>query len=80
MDEELERYFSIGDTAKRFGVVPATVKAMVARGRLRPAARTEGGIRLFHPVDVERLARERAVRGTDELASGANRREEDDDA
>lgn len=58
----MEQYLSIGDAAKRLGVVPATVKAMVGRGRLRPAARTEGGIKLFRPEDVERLAATRAPR------------------
>ncbi len=58
----MEQYLSVGDVAKRLGVVPATVKAMVARGRLQPAARTEGGIQLFCPDDIEFLAAERVER------------------
>jgi len=58
----MDQYLSIGDVAKRLGVVPATVKAMVARGRLDPAARTEGGIHLFRLGDVERVRAERAER------------------
>jgi DNA-binding transcriptional MerR regulator len=58
----MERYLSKGDVAKRLGLVPATVKALVARGRLPVAARTEGGIQLFRAADVERLAAEREAR------------------
>ncbi len=58
----MKRYLSVGDVAKRLGVVPATVQAMEARGRLRPVARTEGGIQLFCPDDIERLAAARVER------------------
>lgn len=48
-----------GDAAAVLGLTPAGVRAMADRGDLRVAARTEGGIRLFDPHEVERLAAER---------------------
>lgn len=59
----MQVYLSVGDAAKRLGVVPATVKLMVRSGRLRPVARTVGGVSLFDPDDVGRLAYDRAARG-----------------
>ncbi|MDP9366685.1 MAG: helix-turn-helix domain-containing protein [Chloroflexota bacterium] len=64
----MDRYMSVGDVAKVLGVVPATVKLMVRSGRLQPAARTVGGLHLFAPADVARLAQQRAgqsARGTE---------------
>jgi len=57
----MQEYLSVGDAAKRLGVVPATVKLMVRGGKLLPAAKTAGGVSLFDPADVERLATERAA-------------------
>jgi DNA-binding transcriptional MerR regulator len=51
----MQEYLSVGDAAKRLGVVPATVKLMVRSGRLQPVAKTVGGITLFDPLDVDRL-------------------------
>jgi excisionase family DNA binding protein len=59
----MERYLSVGDAAKVLGVVPATVKLMVRSGRLQPAARTDGGLHLFAPAAVEKLAEMRAANG-----------------
>ncbi len=56
----MQEYLSVGDAAKRLGVVPATVKRMVRTGRLHPVARTVGGITLFDPAEVERLSIERS--------------------
>jgi DNA-binding transcriptional MerR regulator len=43
------------DVARRFGVVPQTVLYWVRTGRLR-ARRTERGIHLFDPEDVDAFA------------------------
>lgn len=50
----------VADVGRRLGVVPATVRALARAGRLRVAARTPRGTRLFRLVDVETLLRERA--------------------
>ena len=57
----MQEYLSVGDAAKRLGVVPATVKLMVRGGKLRQAARTAGGLSLFDPAEVGRLAEVRAA-------------------
>ena len=67
----MQEYLSVGDAAKRLGVVPATVKLMVRGGKLRPAARTAGGLNLFDPAEVAKLAEVRAAKRTVEGASGA---------
>lgn len=59
----MNTYLSRADVGRVLGVVPATVREMERRGELKPAARTEGGIRLFRRSDVERLARIRAKKG-----------------
>lgn len=46
--------------ARRFDVTPDTVRFWERTGRLR-ATRTEGGVRLFAPKDVERFARDRGA-------------------
>ena len=51
------------DAARVLGCTPAAVRQMEARGTLKAATRTEGGIRLFRRSDVERLARSRAKKG-----------------
>jgi excisionase family DNA binding protein len=43
--------------ARRLGVAEVTVRLWARTGRLR-ATRTETGLRLFAPADVERLADE----------------------
>lgn len=54
-----ELYLTGGDAAKVLGVTPAAVRLMAQRGDLEVAAETEGGIRLFRRLDVERLKRKR---------------------
>lgn len=51
-----------GDVAKLEGVGPATVRADVAAGRLRVAALTPRGVRLFRPEDAQAYHRERLAR------------------
>ena len=68
----MERFLETADVAKAEGVVPATVRADVAAGRLRVAATTARGTRLFHPLDVAAYRQERARR--------AGRRRRDNEA
>ena len=52
-------YLSVAEAGRVLGLTPAAVRMMERRGSLRPAARTEGGVRLFRRVDVEALGRRR---------------------
>ncbi len=61
-------FLTVADAARRLGVTPAAVVAMERRGDLA-ALRTEGGVRLFEPDEVERLVAQRAEAGQ---RSGAN--------
>lgn len=54
-------YLTPADAALLLRVTPATVRQMVRRGALTPAATTERGNRLFTRKDVEALARKRGV-------------------
>jgi len=54
-----ETFLSTADAAKVLSVTPAAVRLMVATGRLKTTARTEGGIQLFKRSTVERLAARR---------------------
>ncbi len=56
-------YLTSADAARTLGVTPAAVRQMERRGDLKVAARTEGGIRLFRRLDVDRLTARRAKRG-----------------
>jgi DNA-binding transcriptional MerR regulator len=47
--------------ARRLSVAEVTVRSWVRLGRLRALATTQSGIRLFDPVEVERLAAKRAA-------------------
>ena len=58
----MQPYLTGADVARRIGLTPAAVRQMESRGELKAAMRTEGGIRLFRRVDVERLAKRRAAR------------------
>jgi len=49
----MERYMEVADVARREGITTASVRADVALGRLRVAARTARGTRLFVGADVE---------------------------
>lgn len=53
-------YLTAGDAAARLKISPAGVRLAADTGRLRIAATTPGGIRLFLPEDVDRLKRDRA--------------------
>jgi excisionase family DNA binding protein len=55
----MEAYLSPADAARILRVTTATVRKMEARGVLKLAGKTEGGIRLFRRHDVEALAKER---------------------
>jgi hypothetical protein len=54
-----EKFLSTADASKVLGVTPAAVRLMVATGRLKVAAETEGGIHLFRRSHVENLAARR---------------------
>ncbi len=53
-------YLTAADAARVLDVTPAAIRLMHRRGELTSAAQTEGGIRLFRRVSVERLAKKRA--------------------
>jgi hypothetical protein len=57
-------YLSAADAARILGVTPATVRLMHRRGELPLAAKTEGGVHLFDPTTVKRLAAVRDERAT----------------
>ena len=54
-------FLTTSSAARVLHVADGTVRQMARRGEL-PAIRTEGGVRLFDPADVDRVARERAAR------------------
>ncbi len=57
----MEQYLSAPEAAPVLGVTVQTVYGLVRRGKLCPAAATEGGMYLFRRADVERVAAERAA-------------------
>jgi DNA-binding transcriptional MerR regulator len=67
----MQTYLSSADASRVLNVTTATVRLMVRRGDLTPAAKTEGGIHLFHRHEVERLAAERKARTTERARLGA---------
>lgn len=54
-------FWEPSDVGRAVGVVPGTVKMDAALGKLRVAAVTRRGVRLFLPEDVERYRRARAA-------------------
>ncbi len=56
-------YLESHDVARKLGVGTDRVRQLADSGELQPAARTARGVRLFDADDVERLLRERVVRG-----------------
>jgi DNA-binding transcriptional MerR regulator len=58
---------TVADVARKCGVTPASVRAWERLGKL-PAMRTEGGVRLFRPEDVQRILRTRAASASTEAA------------
>jgi hypothetical protein len=59
----MERYLETGDVAREEGVGPGTVRAAVAAGQLRVAAKTVRGTRLFRQEDFDAFRRLRRERG-----------------
>ncbi len=57
----MEVYLEPTDVARKLGIAAPTVKAAAAAGRLRVAAVTRRGVRLFLPQDVDRYRRVRAA-------------------
>ena len=55
-------YLTSALVARQLGVTPAQVRQLARNGRLRVAATTAGGTRLYHPADVAALVAERAAR------------------
>ncbi len=51
------------DVARKLGVSTDRVRQLADAGELQPVARTARGVRLFDADEVERLLRERVVRG-----------------
>jgi DNA-binding transcriptional MerR regulator len=54
-------YLSTSDASRVLGVAPVTVRLYADRGRLRVAATTESGQRLFARRDVEDLRKRRTL-------------------
>jgi len=58
----MANFLLASDVAKLIGLTPATVREAATSGRLRVAAVTVGGVRLFRKADVLAFQRERAAR------------------
>lgn len=56
------RFLEAADLARAEGITPATVRRDIAAGRLKPAAVTVRGARLFLPEDAEAYHRARQAR------------------
>ena len=56
----MRELYEIADAAKALGLSTSRVRHMSDEGKLRIAALTPRGLRLFDPVDVEALAAQRA--------------------
>jgi excisionase family DNA binding protein len=56
----VDLFLSVADASRILGVTPQTVRLMIRRQTLPVAAKTVGGIQLFHQEDVDRLAARRA--------------------
>jgi DNA-binding transcriptional MerR regulator len=55
-------YFLPSDVSKLLRISPDGVRAMEARGRITPAARTVGGVRLYSESEVRRVLEAREHR------------------
>ena len=53
-------YLTPGDAALELGLSAQGVRVAANDGRLKVAARTKGGTRLFRPAEVYRFKRQRA--------------------
>ncbi len=68
----MERWFTVADAARRFGLSPESVRDLEQRGLLK-AIRTVGGYRLFQESEVERYAALRKQRrAAAEAAAGGS--------
>ena len=70
----LPRFLTAADAAQILGVTPATVRQMAQHGRLRVAATTFSGIRLFDLKDVQRMEQKRQKRREARVAPPQRRR------
>jgi DNA-binding transcriptional MerR regulator len=66
-------YLEVGSVARRCLVTPSAVHNWLREGRITPAARTEGGIFLFTPEEVEAIQRAREERQAARVAGRAPR-------
>ena len=55
-------FLEVGSVARRCDVTPSAVHRWLREGRITPTARTEGGIFLFSPEEVEAMQRLREER------------------
>lgn len=55
-------YLEVGSVARRCDVTPSAVHHWLREGWITPTARTEGGIFLFSPEEVEAMQRMREER------------------
>ncbi len=58
----MQVFLETADVSRENNVTPPTIKADVVSGRLKVAAVTRRGVRLFLPEEVARYKRERAIR------------------
>jgi predicted site-specific integrase-resolvase len=65
----MEIFLETADVAKEVGVVPATIRQHADAGRIRVAASTKRGSRLFLRSDVENYREWRATHGRKETES-----------
>lgn len=60
MNAAAAEYLMVNDVAQIIGISADGIRKAVEDGRLRCAATTPGGVRLFSRDDVERFKRDRA--------------------
>lgn len=53
----MRELLTAGDVGKLVGRAPVTINEAAATGRIKIAARTRNGIRLFEPEEAERFGR-----------------------
>lgn len=61
----MKTLFEVADAARELGVTPASIRIYADTGRLRLAATTPRGTRLFRPDDVQRFRQSRAEARTE---------------
>lgn len=60
----MRELLTVGDAAQILGCTTENVRKLEGRGRLKPWARTRGGLRLFDLDDVQKLKMDRDARPT----------------